>query len=157
MKSIFKLLSIAIIFIITISTFTFSQNDVQAKAEISKYNILTDGEGHIYVTTNKNKVIHLYFENNKIYTGSYWYGEDSPSQKLANNLTIKLANKKTIQIKKGKLYSKGKLYTGKLKTAQTLVKPFSGKSYFYMNVTVKKDIIKSGKNYMIDNNSMWAG
>lgn len=156
MKKKFKLL-LSIVLIIIVSTFTFPQNAAQATGDTSKYTILLNGEGNMYVTTTKNKVIHLYFENNKIYTGSFWYGEDTPTQKLANKITIKLANKKTIQIKNGKFYSKGTLYTGKLKTAKSLVKPLSGKAYFYMNVTVKKGIIKSGTKYMIDYNATWTG
>lgn len=108
------------------------------------------------VTTSKGQKIKLFFEKDKIYSTKYII-DNLGEYSLVKNVSIKLEKNKTIQIKNGKFYFKGKLYTGNIRTKKTLVKPLSGKAYFYMKGKIHKGKLQSGTFYMIDRGSIWPG
>ena len=129
---------------------------IAQKGEISKEKFKKNKTFETTVTTTKNKKVKLVFKNNKIYYTDFIY-EAAWDYKLAKNLTIKLDGNKKIKIKNGKFYSNNKLYTGQIRTKDTLVRPLSGKAYFYLNGTIKKGVLVKGAEYKIDYNSTWAG
>ncbi|RIJ69386.1 hypothetical protein [Rummeliibacillus sp. POC4] len=113
-------------------------------------------ENETIVTTSNNQQIKLIFKKGKIYSTKYII-ENSWDYSLVKNISIKLEKNKTLQIKNGKFYSKGKLYTGNIQTKKTLVKPISGKAYFYMKGKIHKGKLQSGTFYMLDRGSIWPG
>lgn len=126
------------------------------KGNVSKNKFKKNKRFESTVTTTKNKQIKLVFENNKIYYTNYIY-EAPWDYKIVKKLTIKLKGNKKIKIKNGKFYSNNKLYTGQIRTEDTLVRPLSGKAYFYLKGTIKKGVLVKGTEYMINYNSTWAG
>lgn len=166
MKLMKKYISLLAATTCTLSLLTTSTTNVTAsskesmyiaqKGEVSKEKFKQNKRFEVTVTTTKNEKIKLVFKNNKIYYTDLIY-EAAWDYKLAKNLTIKLDGNKKIKIKNGKFYSNDKLYTGQIRTEDTLVRPLSGKAYFYLNGTIKKGVLVKGVEYMIDYNSTWAG
>lgn len=126
------------------------------KGNVSKNKFKKNKRFESTVTTTKDKQIKLVFENNKIYYTNYIY-EAPWDYKIVKKLTIKLKGNKKINIKNGKFYLKDKLYTGSIRTEDTLVIPLQGKSYFYLKGKVKKGILVSGTEYRTDYDAVWAG
>ncbi|GEK32167.1 hypothetical protein KZO01_24760 [Kurthia zopfii] len=161
-----KITPIIIATVCSITLFLTSSGKVVASSDrplitgnissIFKYKFNKNEPFEAIVTTTSNKKIKLIIEKNKVFYTNYIY-ESVWDYKLAENLTIKLASENKIKIKKGKFYSKNKLFSGKIKTKNTLVRPLSGKAYFYLKGTIKKGVLISGTEYMIDSNSVWPG
>lgn len=129
----------------TLDKFTNNSTEVFAKEKRVTMNHKFYESTFTYVRDSENKLHYLYIDDRGIMVD---YGNK-------DNIVVQLEHNKKIRIKHGKVYSNGKLYTGKMntkkiKTSKSLKKfDYMGyeNQYYWNNFVVKKGKIIGGMMY----------